>query len=435
MRHIRRVRTMACILVAVTLLVTLLGGNAFAASADLSQQIVMFVDGTPLADQQQVAALSGSTVLYNLSLITALAVLTNDQGLAILKSKVQGVCNPSLDLLCVVAGVFDDVQTFIDPICPTTTAPPRPPEYRWGMVQIRADDAHDNLWPDPSETNPVTVALLDTGIASHTELVGRIAPGHGHGTHMAGIILANKGSGGVVGVAGVEPGAPKIKVAAVKVLYDDGSGDLSAVINGLQWVYDQLVRNPRSIRLVNMSFGFRSRETEDRPLREAIQKLSQVSQDIIMVASAGNACCVGGACDDSGGDDCGPARNCTLSPQAAITAPAAYPEVLAVGATNINGQAASYSLSRGHGLDVMAPGGELNDRDPDKGQILSTNNVGWGQGHGTSQAAAAVAGGVALALSLEPALTRPEVMNLVSQTAVASTGQIDVWNMIDALLP
>jgi hypothetical protein len=50
-----------------------------AASADL-REIVMLVDGTPLAVQQQVVALSASTLRHNLSLISALAVLTDNQG-------------------------------------------------------------------------------------------------------------------------------------------------------------------------------------------------------------------------------------------------------------------------------------------------------------------------------------------------------------------
>jgi subtilisin family serine protease len=178
-----------------------------------------------------------------------------------------------------------------------------------------------------------------------------------------------------------------------------------------------------------MSFGF-SREIDDTPLRRAIQNLPG---DIIMVASAGNACCAGGACEDGGGEDCAMARNCTQSTRTAITYPAAYAEVLAVGATRIDGQAANYSLSQGQGLDVMAPGGERQDGQPDNGQILSTNNdLGYGQGRGTSQAAAHVAGAVALALSLKPGLTRPDVINLVRQTAVE--GRLNVENMISDIL-
>ena len=78
--------------------------------------------------------------------------------------------------------------------------------------------------------------------------------------------------------------------------------------------------------------------------------------DIIMVASAGNAAAAERS-DDGGGDDCGPAATCN-APLTAITAPAAYyHEVLAVGATDLDGQIPTYSLS-GPQLDVLAPGGE-----------------------------------------------------------------------------
>src|SRR5215216_2135966 len=84
MRHMSQVRTMACVLVAVTLLVTLLGGSACAASADNRRKIVMFNNSSyPLVLG------GGITVLYNLALINALAVelpaLGTDAALALLQ--------------------------------------------------------------------------------------------------------------------------------------------------------------------------------------------------------------------------------------------------------------------------------------------------------------------------------------------------------------
>jgi len=85
----------------------------------------------------------------------------------------------------------------------------------------------------------VTVAVLDTGIDyGHPELygkvvyctntvgtrlykgtnLGRCADRNGHGTHVASIIAASLNN---VGVAGV---APKVRLVAVKVLSDSGSG-------------------------------------------------------------------------------------------------------------------------------------------------------------------------------------------------------------------
>jgi subtilisin family serine protease len=251
---------------------------------------------------------------------------------------------------------------------------------------------------------------------------GQATDFHGHGTAMAGIITAVKNGVGFVGVAGV---APKINLAAVKVLDDTGAGYLSVVINGLQWVLNN------GIPLANMSFGFSfSKDSDGTPLKKAIQSL--FNADIIMVASAGNRCTAGGASEDGGGDSCGPAASCK-NPLTAIPAPAAYPGVLAVGATDFDGQTPAYSLS-GPQLAVMAPGGVPDSGAPDNGQILSTNTGGgYGRGHGTSQAAAHVTGAVALALSLEPELTSSAVRNLVTQTAVA--GRIHVKNMIEELLP
>src|ERR1700752_4290859 len=268
MTHVSRVRSMVCILVAVTLTVTLLAGSAFAASADKRRKIVMFYN-PPTQNVFNMLVGAEITMLYDLSLINAWAVqlpplppIGPDLALALL----QGLPG--------VQQISDDVLTLIDPICPTTP-PPSAKEYRWGMQQIEVPMAH-RQWPQPSETEAVTVAVLDTGIQSHLELSGRIAPGynaitggqptdgHGHGTHMAGIIAAAKNGVGVVGVAGVEP---KIDIAAVKVLDDTGAAYLSVVINGLQWVYYN-----NDIRLVNMSFGFSfSKESDGTPLKQAIQ--------------------------------------------------------------------------------------------------------------------------------------------------------------------
>jgi subtilisin family serine protease len=398
---------------------------------DNRRKIVMF-RGTPVQSVVDQLKGAGITVLDDLPLINALVVqlpsltlLGIDPALALLQT---------LSNLGVVLEVVDDLLTFIDPICPTTALPPLTPAgYRWGPQQIEVP-AVDQQWPTIKGLADVTVAVLDTGIAFHPDLSGRTAPGynaitgggqpvdgHGHGTHMAGIIAADKDLLGITGVAGVEP---RIKVAAVKVLDDNGAGYLSVVIKGLEWVLNN------DIPLVNMSFGF-STESDTTPLKQAIQRLSKA--DIIMVASAGNRCTAGGASEDGGGDDdCGPAATCN-SPLTAITAPAAYSGVLAVGATDFDGQTPAYSLS-GSKLAVKAPGGAPDSGAPDNGQILSTNAGGiYGRGHGTSQAAAHVTGAIALALSLEPGLTSAEVRDLVRQTAVA--GRIDVKNMIEALLP
>ena len=106
------------------------------------------------------------------------------------------------------------------------------------------------------------VAIVDTGIAFHPDL--NVAGGYncstsdralwrdreGHGTHVAGTVAALDNTIGVVGVA---PGA---RLWAVKILNDDGFGLLSWYVCGLDWIAAQ--RDPSNssrpmFEAVNMS--------------------------------------------------------------------------------------------------------------------------------------------------------------------------------------
>ncbi|HEX7223422.1 MAG TPA: S8 family serine peptidase, partial [Candidatus Limnocylindrales bacterium] len=89
------------------------------------------------------------------------------------------------------------------------------------------------------------VAIVDTGIARVADL--NVAGGyncsttdrtlwrdvHGHGTHVAGTVGAIDNTVGVVGVA------PGVRVWAVKILNDNGSGLLSWYVCGLDWIAAQ----------------------------------------------------------------------------------------------------------------------------------------------------------------------------------------------------
>jgi len=112
----------------------------------------------------------------------------------------------------------------------------------------------------------ITVAVLDTGIDSaHNDLSDNIATGayhflnqgmdigpgavdgHGHGTHIAGIITSN-GTDAPVGVA------PDTDILAIKVLDDNNNGNVSDWAAGV----DHVVLNMGSyahLCAINMSFG------------------------------------------------------------------------------------------------------------------------------------------------------------------------------------
>lgn len=143
-----------------------------------------------------------------------------------------------------------------------------------------------------------TVAVLDTGLnTEHVDFEGRIVAqrnftndnggnpedatdGDGHGTNVAGIIVAN---GDHLGIA---PGA---HVIPLKVLGNNGSGSFSAVTDALQWVIDH--RDEHSISVVCMSLGAGDNRTSDASLEsDAIRGRIETlrSARVAVVIAAGN---------------------------------------------------------------------------------------------------------------------------------------------------
>jgi subtilisin family serine protease len=134
----------------------------------------------------------------------------------------------------------------------------------------------------------VDVAVLDTGIdKDHPDLDvrggvrffytmftdSRYDDDNGHGSHVAGIIGARDNGIGVVGVA------PHCRLYAVKVLNSRGSGYLSDIIKGLDWVRERA----GTIEIINMSLGGTGLSTA---YRTAI--VNCVKAGIVVVTAAGN---------------------------------------------------------------------------------------------------------------------------------------------------
>ena len=100
------------------------------------------------------------------------------------------------------------------------------------------------------------IAIIDTGIDySHPELnvykQVSFVPGtttanddNGHGTAVAGIVTAE----GNVGAVGIAPGA---RLWAIKVLNKSGTGSMSSIIEGIDYV----TQNAGTINAANLSFG------------------------------------------------------------------------------------------------------------------------------------------------------------------------------------
>lgn len=146
---------------------------------------------------------------------------------------------------------------------------------------------------------------------------------HGHGTFVAGTIIESTNNG--IGVAGI---AFNVTLMPIKVINSLGWG-------GTDWVTDGVYyAATHGCDILNMSIA--SYQDPGPIFYEAIQYA--YSQGVIMVAGAGN----------------------TSGNLPAF--PAAYKEVIGVGATNSADSLAFYS-NYGDTIDVVAPGGDLVDRD------------------------------------------------------------------------
>jgi serine protease AprX len=290
--------------------------------------------------------------------------------------------------------------------------------------------------------NGIGVAILDSGIASHPDLAGRIVasvdftgsgsvssgqgsgsygvplvapadPG-GHGTHVAGLVAGDgTASGGLY--AGV---APRANLIDVRVITSSGSTTVSTLIAGMQWVLSH--RSTYNIRVVNLSAGGPATVSyRDDPLATAAEVL--VFAGIAVVVSAGNH---------------GPHHS-------TITSPGTDPFVITVGAIDDSGTGgtdddalASWS-SQGptpvDGLakpDLVAPGrrvvslrspGSTLDRELTDRLVsgLDPLTPAYFRLSGTSMAAPIVSGVVALMLERSPTLTPAQVKDRLKTSATA----------------
>jgi len=146
-------------------------------------------------------------------------------------------------------------------------------------------------WANGLDGNGVTVAVLDTGIdTGHPDFAGKLAQtrsfvpdvssvqdGNGHGTHVASTV-GGDGSASGGRYKGVAPG---VKLAIGKVLSDDGTGDYSWIIAGMEWAATS------GAKVVSMSLGGDPTDGTD-PLSQAVDQLT-ASTGALFVVAAGNS--------------------------------------------------------------------------------------------------------------------------------------------------
>lgn len=184
------------------------------------------------------------------------------------------------------------------------------------------------LWTKANQGEGIVVATIDTGVLyTHPDLKSQVIggkdftgkgdflDGNGHGTHVAGTILAN---GGIVGMA------PKAKLLALKALSDDGSGVMEWTLEALAYAINQ------KVDVINMSLG----GPGSQELHQLVQQANQAG--IIICAASGNE---------------GDGNPNTVE----ISFPGDYHEVIEVGAVDNAGNLARFSNTNPE-VDILAPG-------------------------------------------------------------------------------
>ncbi|WP_345986758.1 S8 family peptidase [Sulfurimonas sp. HSL-1656] len=360
LKRFRPVRHLLMLLVA-----TVVANNVVA--ANVRQKIVVF---TPeFSNPVQQAALLrdlGVIPVKPLRIVNGFAVSLPDAAFnALLDIDNQNILRIDDDI------VLNGAAKPVDPL-------PQPAqELTWGVDRIEADLA----WPETNGTM-INVAVLDTGAdLDHPDLTDNIKGNfsalnphksaeddNGHGTHVSGIMAAANNTIGVIGAA------PQINLYVVKVLGSDNTGNLSDILDGMQWCIDN------HMQVVNMSFGATSTV---QSLTDAVAAMHAAG--IVQVAAAGNNGASGGT----------------------MLYPARYPETIAVSSVDINGNLAA-SSSYGPEIDLAAPG---------VGIYSTYLNAGYTSMNGTSMATPHVTASAALVLSVYPTLTPDEVKTKLKSSA------------------
>lgn len=242
----------------------------------------------------------------------------------------------------------------------------------------------------------VTVAIIDTGIdATHPAFGQRViggydfingdddpTDGHGHGTHVAGIVAGNAAP--IVGVA------PEASLLAYKVLDDNGYGEDSGILAAIERLLDPDGDGDFSDRadVVNVSLGKVAAHSQD-PVVDAIEQA--VASGVVFAIAAGNE-----------------------GNYFTVGSPGIAPSAITVGATDRNDVQASFT-SQGPIVnswaikpEVSAPGVDIVSA-AIGGETLTAS--------GTSMATPHIAGVAALLRELHPQWTPAEVKAAIVSTA------------------
>ncbi|MDJ0898002.1 MAG: S8 family serine peptidase [Xenococcus sp. MO_188.B8] len=241
-----------------------------------------------------------------------------------------------------------------------------------------------------SASNPVKIAILAEGVSSSFKQIlgARILEGKSfvygetatdsqsiHGTSLSSIVVAV---------------APKATILPVKVLKDNGSGSNSVILQGIEYAIEE------QADILLMPIGGRGVESTSF---DSIFKKAKTAKSL-SIAAAG------------------------INSSSKKEYPAALPYVLALAATDNQGQLADFS-NYGEWVSLAAPGVDITCIGLDGKTETSIS--------GSSYSAAIAAGVAALMLSINPDLTPNEIEKILQETSTnkselqqkIASGQID----------
>jgi serine protease len=265
----------------------------------------------------------------------------------------------------------DHKRYLMDVITPMAQSTP------YGISMVQANQVSD------SSAGNMKVCVIDTGYDyDHEDLqssgvTGYAFSGHGnwysdgngHGTHVAGTMVALNNNTGVVGTIG----SGQAGVHIVKIFNDSGNWTTASnLITAIQSCKDA------GAKVVNMSLGGgSSNQTENNAMTNFY------NGGMLLVAAAGN-----------GGNT-------------SFSYPASYNAVVSVAAVNSSASLASFS-QRNSQVEIAGPGVSVNS---------TWNNGGYNSISGTSMASPHVAGVAALVWSNHPQCSAEQIRNALNATA------------------